>query len=496
MTRSLLTAVISLVSFAFIARAISRNDMGELAVLGLVAAATQTIAGLGVGATAVRFVASFQSKGDPESMRKVGYECLLINGIATVIVSSITYTLANPLARLLLGNASRGNLFQLLVLEIFALGVNYSLSNLALGLRRFREYSVIAITAFAVRQGAAVALLVLGFGLPGVIIGWGIGDSINSALLLGFLMKVMGPFRIGFGIPKLLKFSAPLYFGDAAGFAWTYFDTALLVPLVSLFALGAYNVAISAYAILDSIPSSVSSALFPYYSHFYKDGDASGTVDLENAVKTASRYVSFLTIPLAVGLAATALPVATLLAGTTYADSAYPLAALSIFLAAGCLLRALGATFIVLGKSVTSAFVTVASIILPILLGAVIIPHLGIIGAAIAKGAALIIALVISILILRRRMKLRFDLSAYARAWVSAILMAVTVLAFEAVLYSKYLLPLYATVGAAVFIMSLRLFHAAKVEDLDLLSSFLGQRTNFLSRVLGRILGIEGSGLD
>jgi O-antigen/teichoic acid export membrane protein len=467
--------------------------MGGLAVLNLVVAGTQLVAGLGVGATAVRFVASFQSKGDYESMRKAGYECLLINAIATVIIAALAYLFANTLALFLLGTSARGNLFRLLVWEILALGVNYSLSNLAMGLRRFRAFSIISITSFVIRQGLVVTLLVLGYGLPGIIIGWGIGDSLNSALLLVLIRKVMGPFRIGFGAVKLLKFSVPLYFGEAAGYAWSWFDRALLLPLVSLSALGAYNVAVSAYGILDSLPGSISSTLFPYYSHFYKDGEASGTVDLEGAVKTASRYVSFFTIPLAVGLAATSLPAATLLAGTSYADSAYPLAVLSIFLAAACLLRALGATFIVLGKNVTSAMVTITSIIVPILLGALMVPYIGIIGGAIARGASLIIALIISTVILRRRMKLRFDLSAYGHTWVAAILMAVAVVAFEAVFYSKFLLPLYVVVGGVVFILCLRFLHAVKIEDLDLLSNFLGRRTRFIGNLLERVLGVRRS---
>ena len=137
--KSLVTAVISLASFAVVARAISRSDMGGLAVLSLVSAATYVVGGLGVGSTAVRYVASLQSKSDYEGTRKVGYECLMINGVATLFIAAVTYLSANTLALLLLGSAARGNLFKLLIWEILALGVNYSLSNLALGLKCFRS---------------------------------------------------------------------------------------------------------------------------------------------------------------------------------------------------------------------------------------------------------------------------------------------------------------------------------------------------------------------
>ena len=128
-------------AFAVIARALTREDMGILAVLTLVASGAQVLSGLGLGSTATQFVASLQGQGDPDNTSRAGYSCLIINASMTAIVATVTFFSAGPLAVYLLGTASRAIFFKLLTWEVAALGVNYSLGSLLLGLKRFRNYS-------------------------------------------------------------------------------------------------------------------------------------------------------------------------------------------------------------------------------------------------------------------------------------------------------------------------------------------------------------------
>jgi O-antigen/teichoic acid export membrane protein len=486
------TIVISIVAFAFIARLISQEEMGGLAVLMLITAGAQLLSSLGLGSTATKFVSSFEATGEYDKMRSAGYECIVINVAATCIIAGSVYFSADVLAPSLLGSLSRAGLIRLLLVEICAVGTRTPLSNILTGLRKFREISVTNVVAFALRQGLVVGFLEFGWGLFGVVVGWGIGDSLNSFILAFYTRKFLGPPKIGFGFRKLLKFSAPLFLGDAASYAWSWFDRALLIPLVSLAQLGSYNVAVTAYGILASTPSSISGTLFPYYSHIHPNGgDKSQTIYLGNAVETASRYVSLLAIPLSVGLAVVSLPAATLLAGNSYADAAYPLAILSISMALACQVYALSAIFVVVGKTVTSATITIASVSVPTLVGMLIIPYLGIPGASIARGLSLVISLILSIFVLRRFLKVRFDMQAYRHAWVASLIMAAVVLVAQQLFYSKYLLPMYVAIGAAVFVAVLRLLHAVKPEDLELISDFLGPRMRLITEILRKLLGVK-----
>jgi O-antigen/teichoic acid export membrane protein len=486
------TIVISIVAFAFIARLISQEEMGGLAVLMLITAGAQLLSSPGLGSTATKFVSSFEATGEYDKMRSAGYECIVINVAATSIIAGSVYFSADVLASSLLGSLSRAGLIRLLLVEICALGIRNPLSNILTGLRKFREISITNVVAFALRQGLVVGFLELGWGLFGVVAGWGIGDSLNSFILAFYARKFLGPPKIGFGFRKLLKFSAPLFLGDAASYAWSWFDRALLIPLVSLAQLGSYNVAVTAYGILTSTPSSISGTLFPYYSQIHPNGrEKSQTIDLGNAVETASRYVSLLAIPLSVGLAVVSLPAATLLAGNNYADAAFPLAILSISMALACQVYALSAIFVVVGKTVTSATITIASVSVPTLVGMLVIPYLGIPGASVARGLSLAISLILSILVLRRFLKVRFDMQAYGHAWVASLIMAAAVLVAQQLFYSKYLLPVYVAMGAVVFVAVLRVLRAVKPKDFELISDFLGPRMGFITRILRKILGVK-----
>lgn len=473
-----------------IARLISRDDMGALAVLMVMTNGCGLLAALGVGSTTTKFVASFEGAGNLKKMRQAGYECVAINLLGTIVLAAVLFLMSDFFAAWLLGSAMRGGLVRLLVLEVGASSMLTALSSIITGLRKFKEYSLTIAGTFVVRQGLVVLFLLLGFGVGGVVVGWGLGDSLTVAILALFTRKLLGPVRFGFGFLRLIKFSAPLFLSDGANYAWGYFDRVLLIPLVSLSQLGSYNVAVTAFGILNAFSASFSSTLLPFYSHFYADGTKkSQRAALEVAVNSASRYVAFFTVPLAVGLAATALPAVKLLAGSVYADAAIPLAVLSISLALACQLKALSSVFVVLERPVTSALVTLASIVIPILVGVVLIPTAGTVGAAIVRGASLVLALVFSILILGRMLKVTLDLRAYLSSLIAAAAMSAVVIVAQLVFYSEFLLPVYALIGAVIFAVALRLTRTVSEADLQLASEFLGPRLTFATRILTLVFG-------
>lgn len=466
--------------------------MGEIVVLLLIVSAAALFSSLGLDASSTKFVASFKATGDNKNMQRAGYGCLIINSMVTTLVSVAIYYFSNPLALTLLGSASKAPLLRLLIIEIAAVSVNGSLSGILTGLKLFKELSLTSVLTFALRQFLVVVFLSFGWGVQGIVIGWGIGDSLNALLRMFYVRKFLGAFRSGFNPIKLVRFSAPLLLGEAVTYVWTWFDAALLIPLVSLAQLGSYNVALTAFTMLDSLPSSISGTLFPFYSHFYpREGETSHTMDLEYAVKTASRYISYFTVPLSVGMAVTGMAAATLLAGSGYSDAVLPLVVLSISLALSCQGKALGQIFTVLGKTVVSALVSMASVLIAVLLGILMITHFGIVGASMARGMSFMLSLILSMVVLRKYLKLRFDKGAFHYAWVASLIMAAVVLLLEAVLYSRYLLPVYVVLGGIVYVLALRFLHAANSEDVELISEFLGPKLKFLTGTLRTLLGVR-----
>ena len=85
-------------------------------------------------------------------------------------------------------------------------------------------------------------------------------------------------------------------------------------------------------------------------------------------------------------------------------------------------------------------------------------------------------------------MALQVDVLAVAKNLFASTIMAVVLVAFQVVVYSKFLLPLYVLTGAVVYLILLRLLRAVDPADLRLLRGFLGPRLSPVSDMLSRVL--------
>ena len=278
-----------------------------------------------------------------------------------------------------------------------------------------------------------------------------------------------------FSLKRILGFSWPIYLSSWVGFGYSWFDRTLLLAYVPLADVGVYNVAVTAFGVMASIPSAISTALFPQYSELQGRNGARG---LEKAVRAASRYVSYVVVPLAVGLAATARPAISLFAGGAYETSASPLAILSLFGAVTFVGVALSDIFSITERTKLSALLTLIGVSISVLLGFLLLPSTGVLGAAVLRGFAMVLSLALMLIVLKRMrlFAVAFDFEALWKSWVASSVMAVAVLGIQFFLYSKYLLPLYVLLGGVVYLVMLRFLRAVRVHDIHLVKAFAGKR--------------------
>jgi O-antigen/teichoic acid export membrane protein len=245
--------------------------------------------------------------------------------------------------------------------------------------------------------------------------------------------------------------------------------------------LGVYNVTLTAFNVLSNVAASVEYSLFPAYSHMQNPQQRA---DLSPAMRDASRYSSFVVTPLALGLLATAKPALTLFVGQAYVEGSGPLVILSGTLAVTAFGTAIGPMLLALGQTRISSFITILSVILSLLLAFFLMPTTGMTGAAIARGFAMIIGTVLTFYFLRRKITVKLDLEAIAKSLTASAIMAVVVFAIQVPLYSKFLLPAYVLVGAAIYLVALRLLRAVRQGDIDLTRKFLGRELSFIADIL------------
>jgi len=486
--QSLATNAVSIVTFAILARLITPSDMGVFAVLLLVSSVCQTFASLAIPSAATRFVAEELSQGRRRAAASAFYQALRATLIPTLILSCAIFLAAKPLASQLLGEPSDAIFFQIEAADmvVFA-GPLPVLTSTMYGLQKFKETAVIGVVISTLfRQGLIIAFVILLQGLVGLVLAWVVSDAVAALAYFAYVLRALGRPTFDFELRKLLSFSLPLSLSSVASFAQSWFDRAVLVLFVPLATLGIYNATITAFTVLLAISQAMSTTLFPAYSAIQASDHG---VLRTKAVRLASRYVNLVVVPLAFGLMATAKPALTLFVGAAYVGGATSLMILSATFALTVFVStALGPMLLALAETKVAAAITIISVGVSLVAAFLLMPMYGMIGAAAARGLTMIVAAILTVAVLSRKMKLQTDLEATGKSLFASALMAVVVAAIQIPLYNKLLLPVYVLVGLVVYVLMLRLLKAVKQHDIDLIRDYLGHRLDFATNTLSWIL--------
>ncbi|MGC9203146.1 MAG: oligosaccharide flippase family protein, partial [Thermoproteota archaeon] len=326
-----------------------------------------------------------------------------------------------------------------------------------------------------------------GYGLNGIVVGWIVGDFI-SFLMLGVttsrLVKLSGstlrnPTK---NLPELLKFSWPIYASSITSFLYTWYDRALVLAYLPLTALGAYNVAYTAFSVLASLASSLGSALFPYYGMAYgrKNHNA-----ISLGIKKASRYTMLILFPLIVGLVVTSKPVIALFAGQEYERGWIVLAILSSFGLVYGISPAFSNLLLIYGKTKVILFLNLFSIVVSLLF-LPLVWFLSLAGLAIVRGTANLLTFLLSLYFLSKNVKIEIDYKVGLKAIFASIVMGFVVVVTQQVAYSRFLLPLYVALGGVAYVATIRALRVLNGEDFQLLQQLVGEKlASYATRFLG-----------
>jgi len=487
-TQSIVTTLIGAVALAFTARILTQVEMGVAVVLTLILGLAQVLTDLGFSGGLTKFVAEYRGKG-------VDYTFMSFGAVLTKVFmagsAAVLCFLAAPwLSGFLLKSGEYAFLFQLLSLNILTFCFRTTVSNLLLGVNRIRDIAVFNVMSAFIWRTSAVGFLVCGFGLVGLFVGWILGEL--AYVILGASIIVRNKYvrihslgEVAPYLKTLARFSWPLFVTSVVIFLYAWFDQALLLVYVPLSEVAVYNIAIRAFSVLSIIPVALSNALFPYY------GEQRGKDEQQKivaGVHGSSRYIALLYTPLALGLMATASPAITLFAGQTYAGGDVILAVLCLFGGLTGLAASFGSLLLVYNMTPTVLLINIASVVGSIVMLPVLLPSFGVVGMAVIKGAAMVISFVLTVLVLWKRMPIRFDGEAMWKSWTAAVVMFVVVWLMEYVYFDPYLLSLYIVVGGITYAIVLRLLGAVNEDDIRLIRNLLGKKATVITDIVEKVL--------
>jgi len=481
-TQNVVNYIIGAVTFPFIVRALTKTEIGVTVGFFLVLGLADILSDVGFGRGLAKYIAEYRGKGeDYTSLIQIG---VFIKVLIATIIAVICIFIAPQISLTLLKTREYTMFFQLLSLDLIFVCLTTTMRNILLGLNKIEQMATLDILAKVVQRSIALTLLFIGWGLTGWVTGWIIGDFayVTISMLLvskGKHLKIHPLKGVSKDIKLLVKFSWPLFLSNAADFLYNWFDRIFLLACIPLTEVAVYNVALTAYGFLIALPGALTTTLLPYYGEQY--GKNQHEILIPESMFKVSRYIALLYTPLALGLMSTAHSTMILFAGAQYASGDIVLAILCLFSLTVIISTAFGPLLLIYKKTLAVLATNMVSMVVSLTMFLTTLNKLGAAGMAIIKGVSVLISFVLAFIILRKIIAIKIDKEALWKSLISGIAMTIIVKAVELTWPSMYMLPLYITVGGAVYLILLKVLKAIKEDDIKLVEEIFGQKISRLA---------------
>ena len=349
-----------------------------------------TISGLGLTQGATRFIAYFRGAGEEAKVRGTIFTSLRFSTVASIIIGLVVFFTADTISVSIFHTPELAT-----ALKIFAVGIPFItlISTLAAFFRGFDRvepgiyFENIALSAIIL----IVLLIIAAAGLPFVTVFY----AYLAAILITFIVLAIYtakklPQRIGLTYMKetspitkeLLFFSLPLLGSAIMTTIVLQIDTVMLGYFKTLEMVGLYNAA-HPLAVFISMP--LAAMLLIYIPVATSQYSRNLMDELRRNYTVLTKWLILVTLPLFLVLALFPEAILYLFFGQGYLPAAMALRILSIGFIISNFLGPNGGTLIALGHTRFIMWTTLATGTMNIVLNAILIPPLGMIGAAIAS---------------------------------------------------------------------------------------------------------------
>ncbi|MBC7112826.1 MAG: oligosaccharide flippase family protein [Candidatus Methanomethyliales bacterium] len=484
--QTVVSIITGIVYFAFAARLLPTiADLGKVSAITMFSSLLLTVLIFALPSAISKYYSEFLGKGISSDAISVAYTGFKIGTILAVFGGGFCLLFAPALSLIFFGSEAEAIFFRMLALDILALFFSQFSFSLLYGSQRFKELSITSILSNLVRAVAAISFLLLGLGIAGIILGWIIADFLFLFLSLLFCRDIIRKMRGAFPLFTLLKYSAPIYGSNILGYLQSTIDRYIVLGLAGAHTLGIYSPATTAVLYVSSLSGSLASAIFPRVSGLFGKGDIHGIL---RTTKVASRYSAIIYSPLALGLAATALPTVDLFAGSRYIEGSPALAIMAVASVVLSLHYIVYTYIASIGKTFVFFISQAVAIIACTFVSIFFVPQLGAVGAAIGRSALILANFFTMLLYVKSEIRDLIDWKCFFTSLIISSIMSIFVSIFVRAYYSKYLMPAYIVIGGIVYIIMLKTLKIVNNADLELLIALFPQRLRGLATKFGHFL--------
>jgi len=400
------------------ARYLGPDGFGLYSMVLIVASIISLIAGLGIDGAIGKYVA--EHKDDVTRVHALFSSGLITTIVLGVISSVVLFILSDTLASIfnmpLLSHLLK--LYALIFPFSLAYGVILGLLN---GLREMKYYSLINALQGFLTFSFIVALLVVGFGVEGAVIGnmLAIIASTGIAILIMKNFTFFTLYKFKESSKKLTVFGSQLMLGNAINIINYQADILLIAYFLTATDVGYYAVAVSLSRFFWRVPDSIQRVSFPTSTEYWAKGKFDS---LNKMIDKSMKYSACLLLIVGLGVWFFAEGIIVFLFGPAFFSAILPLRILLIGTVLFSIFKTIGGTLPAIGRPdlgfMTNAIGAIANVVLNVLL----IPRFGIAGAAIATITSLIIIEILSVYFIIKLTKVAIDVKWYVSLFTITLL--------------------------------------------------------------------------
>jgi len=321
LAQSVFSGFARIVVVMVLTRFLLQAEMGQIAVLGIIYGFMQFLGAAGLNYAAPLFIPEAESKG--EIGRVKGFLRRSVGLVAAVATLLVLVVLA--LSPLILATDVLTPELLYLALAIAPLSsLEAFLDSFLMGRYLVKQLVIGRIVFEVVRTTAAITLVLLGFGVLGVLLGWLAAELAAFILYSGFSVRGLPSESTKVDMRPVLVFAVPSLIFQTVDVTIQNTDRVILLHLTDLSTLGVYDVLLGLLFLLSFVSLAVSTSLYPLLTRIRQMSSDAGvgheTTSL--AVAMLLRYILILLLPVSMIAALNAGPILLVLFGPSYAQFA------------------------------------------------------------------------------------------------------------------------------------------------------------------------------
>lgn len=289
----------------------------------------------------------------------------------------------------------------------FALFVG-SLLGLLNGLREMKQYAKATLLQSGVMITCTAGLIYYGFGVASAVIGI-VASSVITSFFLIWIGKTYYQLKLqqyAQTTRKLLGFSSKVFGTNMINMINYRADILLVGYFLSADKVGYYAAAVGFSGFLLIIPSAIQKITFPATSEYWAHQNYRA---LEKMINKSMKYAACILLPIGLSVGFFAEKIIPLIFRQDFVSAVWPLQVLIIGTLFLSIVKAIGGSLTGAGRPDLPFKIALTSATINILLNLLLIPHLGITGAAVATTISLSINSYLTIYFIRVVLKIDIE---------------------------------------------------------------------------------------